>query len=472
MPKGVEQALVAALVLVYPVAAAAPPSLVRSLMIEPASLELRGANRQQQVLVTGRTADGKLIDLTHACELTTDKPEVARVSGTVIRGVADGTTMLRVKAGALETRATVRVVDFSSFPPVHFANDVVPLFSKLGCNSAGCHGKASGQNGFKLSVFGFDPEADYNALVKEARGRRVFPASPEQSLLLLKPTGQIAHGGGRRIEAGSLDYELLLHWLQQGMPVGRADAPHGVALRVSPSSRVLASRDNQQIVATAVFSDGSRRDVTAAASYTSNAPLVAEADRQGRVHTGEVPGEAAITINYMGLIAAARFQVPRSGGPHPYPTLPAHNRIDELVWAKLKTLGIVPSELADDATFLRRAYLDVLGTLPTPTEVRAFLADRRADKRQRLVDDLLKREEYADYWALQWADILLVNRDKLGDRGAFEFHRWLREQFTRNRPYDAWVRELLTASGASGRSGPVNFYRAAGTPEDAARAVS
>ncbi|MBI1918591.1 MAG: hypothetical protein HYS12_28185, partial [Planctomycetes bacterium] len=301
-------AFVAALVLAYP-AAGAPPSAVQSLTIEPPSLELRGANRQQHVLVTGRTADGKLIDLTHACEWSTDKPEVARVSGTVVQGVADGTAVLRVKAGALEARAAVRVVDFAGFPAVHFANDVVPLFSKLGCNSAACHGKASGQNGFKLSVFGFDPEADYNALVKEARGRRVFPASPEQSLLLLKPTGRMAHGGGRRIEAGSPDYELLLHWIEQGMPAGRADAPHVVALRLRPADRVLATQASQQILTTAVFSDGSRRDVTASASYHSNAPLVAEVDRQGRVRTGEVPGEAAITVNYMGLVGAARFQV-------------------------------------------------------------------------------------------------------------------------------------------------------------------
>ena len=464
-------ALIATLALAHSVAATPPPP-VRSLTIEPAALELRGAYRRQQVLVTGRTADGRLIDLTHACELSTDRPEVARVSGSVVRGVADGTTLLRARAGGLEARAAVRVAASADFPPVHFANDVVPLFSKLGCNSAACHGKASGQNGFRLSVFGFDPAADYDALVKEGRGRRVFPASPGRSLLLLKPTGRVAHGGGRRVEAGSPDYELLLRWVEQGMPAGRADAPHAVALRLSPAGRVLGTRAGQQLLATAVFSDGSRRDVTAAASYTSNAPLVAEVDRHGRVRTGAVPGEAAITVNYMGLVAAARFQVPRPGAPPEYPALPVHNRIDELVWARLKTLGIVPSGLADDATFLRRAFLDVIGTLPRPDEVRAFLADRRPDRRRRLIDRLLEREEYADYSALQWADILLVNRDKLGDRGAFEFHRWLRAQFARNRPYDAWVRELLTASGSSARYGPVNFYRAAGTPEGAARAVS
>jgi hypothetical protein len=356
--------------------------------------------------------------------------------------------------------------------PVHFANDIAPLFSKLGCNSGGCHGKASGQNGFKLSVFGFDPMADYDALVKEARGRRVFPAAPAQSLLLLKSTGTIAHGGGRRIEVGSSDYVVLHEWLKQGTPIGSADAPRLVELRASPTERILGLKADQQIVATAIFSDGSQRDVTAAASYSSNAGHVAAVDGRGRAHTGSVPGEAAITVQYMGQVAVVRFQVPRPGALNPYPDVPVNNKIDELAWAKLKTMGIVPSELAGDAVFLRRVYLDTLGTLPRPDEVRAFLADTDPKKRERWIDKILERPEYADYAALRWADVLQVNRDKLGDRGAFEMHRWLRAQIATNRPYDQWVRELLTASGSSARVGPVNFYRASTTAEELTRSVS
>src|SRR5262249_33772537 len=165
-------------------------------------------------------------------------------------------------------------------------------------------------------------------------------------------------------------------------------------------------------------------DVTAAAGYTSNAAHVAEVDPRGRVRTGNSPGEAAITVHYMGHVAAARFQVPRPDAPNPYPAPPSNNKIDELGWAKLKTMGSLPSELTDDATFLRRAFLDVLGTLPTPDEVRAFLKDTARDKREKLIDALLDRPEYADYWALKWSDVLLVNRDKLGDRGSYEMHRW------------------------------------------------
>ncbi len=458
---------------VEPSQAEAPkPVEIASLVVEPDVILLRGDNRQQQVVVTARDGAGVPFDVTHACELTIRDSAVAATVKGRVTGLADGTTELRIRVAGAEATIPVRVSGFAEYPAVHFGGDVVPLFSKLGCNSAACHGKASGQNGFRLSVFGFDPAEDYNALLKEGRGRRVFAFSPEQSLLLLKGTGQVPHGGGKRIDVGSADYRLLLEWLKQGAALGRDDAPYVVALRVSPAERVLGMESEQQLLATAVFSDGRLRDVTELASYTSNASLVADVDRLGRVHTGKVPGEAAVSVHYMGHVAASLLQIPRLRGTEPYPSLPVSNRIDELVWAKLQKMEIVPAGPIDDATFLRRAFLDVIGTLPTPAEVRAFLADPRTEKRQELVEQLLEREEYADYWALQWSDILLVNRDKIGDRGAYEFHRWLRAQFARNRPYNEWVRELITASGSSSTNGPVNFYRASKTPEDATRAVS
>jgi hypothetical protein len=448
------------------------PAALDTLTVEPAEILLGGANRQQQLLVTARTADGQVFDVTHLCTLHSSDPTVASVSGAVVRGLRDGSAEVTVRVGGRSARVPVRLRGFAAYPPVHFGNDVVPLFSKLGCNSGGCHGKASGQNGFKLSVFGFDPRADYDALVREGRGRRVLPAAPAHSLLLLKPTGRVPHGGGRRIEIDSPDYEVLRHWVEQGMPWGNDSAPRVVGLRVSPTERIVGFDGDQQVLATAVFSDGSLRDVTAAAGYASNAAAVAEANRSGHIRTGRVPGEAAVTVQYMGQVAAVRVRVPRPGAPNPYPALPTYNRIDELVGARLKVMGLVPSALCDDATFLRRTYLHVLGTPPTPDEVRAFLADKDPARRRRLAEQVLRRPEYASYWALQWSDILLVNRDRLGDRGAFELHRWLREQLARNRPYDQWVRELITAAGPSARNGPVNFYRAAQTTEEVTRAVS
>ena len=450
----------------------AQPIVVESLRVEPSEIVLHNANRWQQVLVTGISRDGRNVDATRNAEFVVDDPAIANVSRAKVRGLKDGSSSLLVRFGGREVRVAIRVSGASEIRPVHFANDIVPILSKLGCNSGGCHGKASGQNGFKLSVFGFDPEADRTAILKEGRGRRVQPASPDRSLILLKPTAQVPHGGGRRMTVDSPDYELLRQWLWQGMPLGSEDAPRVIALRASPIERVLGFQSQQQILVTAEFSDGSLRDVTDAAAYTSNSGIAAEVDAQGLVRTGRVPGEAAITAQYMGQVAVVRVLVPRPATTTELVQWPATSDIDGLVAAKLHKMQIEPSGVSDDATFLRRLFLDTIGTLPKPDEVRAFLADTREDKRRRAIDAVLARDEYADYWTLQWADVLLVNRDKLGDRGAFEFHRWLREQFARNRPYNEWVRELIVASGRSDEHGPVNFYRAVRTPEQLAESVS
>ena len=354
----------------------------------------------------------------------------------------------------------VCIKDFAEFPPVDFVNDLVPLLSKLGCNSGGCHGKASGQNGFKLSVFGFDPAADFDALVKEGRGRRLFAAEPLSSLLLRKATGLIPHGGGQRVKVGSPDYEVLAAWVRQGAPFEQPGSPTLNHLSVSPRDRVMQTGSQQQILATAHYSDGTTRDVTSAAGYASNASLIAEADRQGLVRIGQVPGEAAITVHYMGQVASVQLQVPRTNLSTAY-DFPIQNAIDEHVLAKLQKMRLVPAELADDATFLRRLYLDTIGTLPSPDEVREFLADNDAGKRSQVaIDRALQRPEFADYWALVWSDILLVDRNKLGERGAYELHHWLREQFAHNRPYDEWVAELVTATGIRGPTDrPICFAR-------------
>jgi hypothetical protein len=445
---------------------------VAELKVEPAEVVLQGASRQQQLQVTARLENGTLCDVTHRSQLVVSDPKLARLDGSAVFGLGDGDGYIEVQVGSRQARVPLRVRDFAGYPVVHFANDVVPILSKLGCNSGGCHGKASGQNGFKLSVFGFDPEADYNALVKEARGRRVFPASPGDSLLLAKPSGRVPHGGGQRLESDSSDYQLVFQWIKQGMPVGQSDASMVAEIRVSPPERVLRFGDQQQILATAIYSDGSRRDVTSAAAYVSNASLVAEVDVRGLVRVAQVPGQAAITVNYLGQVAAVAIQVPRPDAPESYPKQPVNNQLDAFVWSKLEKMGILPSELVDDATFLRRASLDTIGMLPKPAAARAFLSDRSADKRSRAVDELLARDEFADFWALKWSDILLVDRNRLAERGAYELHQWLRDQFARNRPYDQWVRELITASGNSGTSGPANFYRAVDSADAAARVLS
>ena len=453
----------------------AEEAVITELNVLPAEIRLAGANRQQQLLVSGKTKSGKLVDLTHRSEFAVADATVATANGAVVSGEGDGRTEVVVRYRDLAARIAIVADGFESYPPVHFENDVMPLFSRLHCNGSGCHGKQSGQNGFKLSVFGFDPRADFTALVKEARGRRVFQAAPDRSLLYLKSTGLMPHGGGRRTAPDSPDGRLLQNWILQGTPWGDESAPRLVDVRIEPAERVMTIQADQQVLVTAVYSDGSKRDVTHSAIYTSNAETVAGVDNRGRITTGRRPGEAAVTINYMGHVGVTRVLVPRTGGSKEAgepSSLAGGGRIDQLVLSRLKKLGIRPSELCDDATFLRRLYLDVIGTLPTPDEVREFLADDDSQKRSRAIDRVLSRDEFADYQALRWADVLLVNSENLGQRGAFEFHRWLREQIAANRAYDQWVSELITASGNSGTYGPVNFYRALRTPSDLAKTVS
>lgn len=443
-----------------------------SLVVSPATVQLTGTNRRQQILVTAVDASGRETDVTRGVQLRVADPALARVDGSIVTGLADGRTELVVTLDAVAARVPLTVAGAAAFPPVHFGNDVVPLFSKLRCNSSGCHGKQAGQNGFKLSVFGFDPEADYAAIVNQGRGRRLFPAEPARSLLYLKATGLMPHGGGRRVEPDSQDAELIRTWIAQGSPWGQRAAPRVVALNVEPAERVMRMNSAQQILATAVYSDGQTRDVTHAAAYTTNADLVADVDDTGQIAVGQRPGEAAVTINYMGHVGVSRVIVPRETVADATADFPSTNEIDRLVGVKLQKLGLRASDLCDDATFLRRLHLDAIGTLPRPDEVQQFLADPSPGKRRDAIERVLEREEFADYWALKWSDILLVNSNSLGQRGAYEFHRWLRAQMAANRPYDQWVRQLLTASGNSGKVGPVNFFRAMRNPNDLTKTVS
>lgn len=354
----------------------------------------------------------------------------------------------------------------------HFENDITPLLNRYGCNSSGCHGNAEGQNGFKLSVFGFDPAADYAALVKEGRGRRVLVTAPETSLFVAKPSGAVPHGGGVRIPKGTGDYDTLRGWIAAGAPFGDLRAPKVTSIRVEPLERQLAPSDEQKLRVFAKWSDGRENEVTHHARFQSNNEGLAVVNALGLVSAGDLPGEAAVMASYMGQVAVFRAIVPRQEKIAEYPKLTEHNFIDALVHAKLKKLNVVPSDLCDDADFLRRVYLDTIGTLPTPIEAKKFLSDKRVDRRVRLVDELLQRPEYADYWALKWSDLLRVDRQALGHKRAYAYYRWIRDSLAANRPFDQFTRELLTAEGPIDQVGPANFYKVVGNPGEAASTLS
>ncbi len=336
--------------------------------------------------------------------------------------------------------------------PFHFETDVVSILSRFGCNASGCHGKAEGQNGFKLSIFGFDPQADHVALTSESRGRRTNPAVPERSLLLQKACGDMPHGGGVRIRKDTDEYRTLRNWIAAGLPFGEPTAPRVVSITVSPHEQLMKLKSTQPLKVVAKFDNGIEEDVTRHAKFQSNNDGLAGVDEHGLVTTGETPGDVAIMANYLGAVDVFRVLIPRptdsaSVAPPGTRATAEGNFIDPLVDAKLTKLNIQPSDLCSDEDFLRRAFLDVIGTLPKPDEVRKFLDDKRPDRRARLIDDLLKRPEYADYWALKWSDLLRVERPTLGHAGAHAYYRWMRDGFATNKPFDRFARELLTAEG-------------------------
>jgi hypothetical protein len=441
--------------------------------VDPPAVELRGATATYSLLVTGKDAEGRLVDRTRAAQYRSRDDKVATVTEAgVVRPVADGSTTIVVMADGKEVTVAVRVSDTGAARKFNFENDIVTIFSRFGCNAAGCHGKAEGQNGFKLSVFGFDPAADFAALTKEARGRRVFPAAPENSLLLRKMTGQMAHGGGNRVARNSADYETVRAWIAAGMPFGSPDDPTVAAIRVEPRERVLGFHGQQQLRVVARYSDGREADVTALAKFQSNHEALAGVSATGLVTANDVPGDAAIMASFLGAVDTFRVMVPRGERIENYPSLPEHNVFDRLVDQKLRKLNILPSDVAGDAEYLRRVYLDVIGALPTPGEARRFLADTRPDRRARLVDELLERPEFADYFALQWSDLLRVDRQALGYKGAYAYYKWVRAAVADNKPIDQLARAVVTAEGVLGEVGPASFYKVVARPGDRASTLS
>ena len=354
----------------------------------------------------------------------------------------------------------------------NFENDIIPILSRFGCNASGCHAKAEGQNGFKLSVFGFDPWADYLALTQEARGRRVLAPVPELSLLLSKASGGVPHGGGVRIDRHSEFYQTLHDWIAAGVPFGSPTDPQVVSVAVEPREQRLTPRQQQPLRVVATYGDGRQVDVTRLAKFQSNNEGLATVDEAGVVTAGETPGDIAVMAAFMGQVDVFRALVPRPEAIANYPTLPEFNFIDGHVDRKLKKLNILPSGPASDADFLRRSTLDIIGVLPTAEETRAFLADDRSDKRARLVDSLLNRPEYAEFWALKWADLLRVDRQALGHRRAFEYYQFLKSRLASNTRYDQFCREIVAARGPLSEQPGGNFYKVVTSPGAMASTLS
>ena len=353
------------------VALAASPCPGR-LEVEPAEVRLRGSDSRAQIVVTGRDARGTPRDLTHDAATTyesLDPTIVAIDEEGQIRPLRDGQARVRVRSGIHSASVDVTVEDTADRRPVAFAAEVVPIFTKLGCNGGTCHGKSSGQNGFRLSLLGFDPGLDHDSLTRDGRGRRVFPAAPEASLMLLKPTATIAHGGGRRLAVGSPEYRTIARWIGQGAPFHAGDEPQCTRIAVWPDQRVLHAEKTQQLRVVAHHEDGSTVDVTRLAQYESNAPDLATVDDRGVVRALDAVGEATIMARFGGQVAVARLLIPSAEEPPPWEPPPSDNLIDRFVFGKLRNLNLAPAAACTDGEFARRAALDICGVLPAPEDV-------------------------------------------------------------------------------------------------------
>ncbi len=441
------------------------PGALQSLAIETGRAKngavlLAGRDAIQQLIVLGKHATGQLRDLTRTLQYSCVPSDIVSIDSTgLVVPIKEGKTTIMAAAGNISATISIEVTNIVNDLPVHFANQVVPIFTKFSCNSGGCHGKADGQNGFKLSLLGFEPQEDYEFLVKEGRGRRIFANSAEWSLLLRKAAGQIAHGGGKKIEAGSPYYAILKRWVEQGAPQGKPGDGAVTRIEVFPKESLLDRKGEQQIVVVAHHVDGSTTDVTRMTQFESNHPDLAVVSATGLVSAKESPGSAAVMVRYQSHVDVFGATVPLGA---PVNNLPKpNNYIDELVFKRLKDLGLPPSDLCDDSTFIRRAMIDIAGRLPSRDEAEEFLKDKAADKRDKLIDMLLDSKDYSEYFANKWSAILRNRRKAATDnlKPTQAFHDWIRDAIAQNKPYDQFVRGILTVKGEEIKDPPVVWYR-------------
>jgi hypothetical protein len=439
----------------------------------PKAVALNGVRDMRQLVVTGTYADGTARDLTHLVEARAEPAGVVEVQdGLFLRPRTNGSADLVVTAAGKEVRVPVSVTGVDVPDPVSFRHDVVAALNVGGCNAGACHGTPSGKNGFKLSLRGFDPAADYIQLTREQFGRRTDKHDPENSLLLIKGIGRVPHEGGQRFGAASVPGEVLTAWLREGLKDDPADLPAVKKVEVTPGSRVLKTPAKwQQLGVTVTFAGGKSQDMTRLTNFSSSDPAIADVTANGLVEFKR-PGEVAILCRYLEEMVAVRvtYLEPKDGFAWTNP--PAANYIDTHVNAKLKQMSILPSGTCTDDEFVRRAYLDCVGRLPTIDEAKAFLADTAAAKRDALIEKLVDLPEFADFWALKWADVLRNSRKTVQVKGSYAFQAWLRKHFRKNTPIDAVVRELITASGNTFANPPANYYRIAKDPQSLAETTA
>ena len=462
------------LVLLFFLVGSAGSGLTAELEVFPTEVALRYKTDLQRIVVVLDSADESR-EVTSEIEFIIADANVVSVSQAgIIRPRSNGNTKIQVKLGELRSELHVTVTDFELKGPVSFELHIQPILAARGCSTGACHGKARGQNGFQLSLLGFDSEFDFNAVTREARGRRIFPASPQESLLLRKGAGHVPHGGGIRLPNDSDDYQTILRWIEMGASREIQDEPVLESVEIFPTDRVMVPMETQQLVVLASYSDGTKRDVTGQSAFQSNESVVVGVSDLGVIKSGPIPGEATIMARFMGAIATCRVLIPLAGeiSDDYYADLPRNNFIDDKVWDKLQLLGITASSPAVDSKIVRRLFIDIIGRLPTPQEAQQYINDTTLDKQAKLVDWLLEQPEYADHWANKWTDLLRPNPYRVGIKAVLNYDNWIREAFRENRPYDQFVRGLVTAEGSTFRNGASTLFRDRRSPDEVTTLVS
>jgi hypothetical protein len=426
----------------------------------PTDVNLATSGDFQTVVARVTRPDGVTQDVTGEAKFELADPKLAGVEGNVVKPLADGETTLKVSWHDQSMTLPVKVKDAKIVRPISFRLDVMPVFMRSGCNVGGCHGAARGKDGFHLTLFGYDAATDYQSLTHQLSTRRINLALPEESLLLMKATGKVPHTGGERFKVNTPLYNTLLAWLKAGAPDDATTVATVTGLEILPKQMVLEEGSSQRMTVRAHYSDGTDRDVTKLVLFLSNNDNSAKMNEEGVCSAG-ARGEAFVMARFSTYTVGSQAIVVPKGLQYSFPNIKENNYIDALVDAKLKKLRIVPSELCSDEVFLRRAHIDIKGTLPTPEEHDAFVADKDANKREKLVDDLIARKDFVDMWVMKWAELLEIRSDnqQVSYKNSLLYYSWLEDKIQHNVPFDQIVQEILGANGGTFKNPATNYYQ-------------
>ncbi len=451
---------VVALTLALTLGTARGEAPLTALNVYPADINLETSRDRQSFVVQATFADGLTRDVTAEAKTTFAHPNMVKLEGNVVKPLTDGTTDMRIEWGGKTLVVPVKVKEAKVERPISFKLDVMPVFMRAGCNAGSCHGAARGKDGFRISLFGFDPDGDHYRLTREINGRRINLALPAEGLLMEKAAGKVPHTGGARIKEGDEYWNALIRWHEAGVPLDPPTIATPTSLEIYPKSAVLDGKGStQRLTVRAKYSDGSDRDVTNLALFLTNNANSAKVNPDGVVTAGE-RGEVFVMARFATFTVGSPFIVLPKGVQFQFPNVPENNYIDKLVNDKLKKLRIAPSELCSDEAFLRRVYIDVIGQLPALEEYDRFMKDAAPNQREKLVDELLNRKEFAEMWVMKWAELLQIrSSNQVSYKATLLYYNWLQDKVARNVPVNEWVQELLGAAGGTFKNPATNYYQ-------------